>query len=61
MLKFVAFRPGFAASTVNEEGQTMAEYGVMLSVITLAVVTAISLLSDGVLNAIESVAAIFPG
>jgi Flp pilus assembly pilin Flp len=61
VLKLFAFRQGFAVSTVDEEGQTMAEYGVMLSVITLAVITAITLLSDSVLNAIESVTAILPG
>jgi len=55
------FRQVFAASSADEEGQTMAEYGVMLSVITLAVLTAISLLSGGVVNAIESVTAILPG
>jgi Flp pilus assembly pilin Flp len=61
VLKLLAFRHGFAAATVAEEGQTMAEYGVMLSVITLAVITAITLLSDSVLNAIENVTAILPG
>ena len=59
MLKL--FRQVFAASSADEEGQTMDEYGVMLSVITLAVLTAISLLSGGVVNAIESVTAILPG
>ncbi|MFL5977431.1 MAG: Flp family type IVb pilin [Gaiellaceae bacterium] len=44
-----------------EEGQTMAEYGVVLAVITLAVVAAISLLSDNVRNAIENVAGVLPG
>jgi Flp pilus assembly pilin Flp len=38
----------------------MAEYGVVLAVITLAVIAAISLLSDNVRNAIESVANILP-
>jgi Flp pilus assembly pilin Flp len=61
VLRLFAFRQGFAGLTVGEDGQTMAEYGVMLSVITLAVVTALSLLSNGVLNAIESVTAILPG
>lgn len=61
MLKPFDFRQGLAASTVDEAGQTMAEYGVMLSVITLAVITAITLLSDSVRNAIESVTAILPG
>ena len=44
----------------DESGQTMAEYGVVLAVITLAVVAAISLLSDNVRSAIESVANILP-
>ena len=45
----------------KEEGQTMAEYGVVLAVITIAVIGAITLLSDNVRNAIESVAGIMPG
>ena len=36
----------------------MAEYGVVLAVITLAVIGAITLLSDNVRSAIESVASI---
>ncbi len=66
MLKLFAFTQAFAASTVDalrrrEEGQTMAEYGVVLAVITLAVVAAITLLSDNVRNALEQVAGIMPG
>jgi Flp pilus assembly pilin Flp len=66
VLKLFAFTQAFAASTVDvlrrrEEGQTMAEYGVVLAVITLAVIAAISLLSDNVRNAIENVAGILPG
>ena len=38
----------------------MAEYGVVLAVITLAVVAAISLLSTNVQNAIEQVAGVLP-
>jgi Flp pilus assembly pilin Flp len=45
----------------KEEGQTMAEYGVVLAVITLAVIAAITLLSTNVRNAITSVANILPG
>jgi Flp pilus assembly pilin Flp len=45
----------------REEGQTMAEYGVVLAVITLAVIAAITLLSSNVRNAITSVANILPG
>jgi Flp pilus assembly pilin Flp len=39
----------------------MAEYGVVLAVITLAVIGAITLLSDNVRNALENVAGILPG
>jgi len=61
MLKFFAFVQVAADSLRRrEEGQTMAEYGVVLAVITLAVIGAITLLSDNVRNAIESVANILP-
>jgi Flp pilus assembly pilin Flp len=39
----------------------MAEYTVGLSVITIVVITAISLLSDHVLNTITGVANVLPG
>ena len=66
MLKLFAFTQTFVGSTVDalrrrEEGQTMAEYGVVLAVITLAVIGAITLLSDNVRNAIENVAGVMPG
>jgi Flp pilus assembly pilin Flp len=65
VLKLFAFTQAIAADAVDvlrrrEEGQTMAEYGVVLAVITLAVIAAISLLSTNVQNAIESVAGILP-
>jgi Flp pilus assembly pilin Flp len=61
VLKLFAFaQASLDALRRREEGQTMAEYGVVLAVITLAVVAAISLLSDNVRNAIESVANILP-
>ena len=65
MLKLFAFTQAFAASTLDalrrrEEGQTMAEYGVVLAVITIAVIGAITLLSGNVRNAIENVAGILP-
>ena len=63
--KLFAFAQAQTASAAElhkrEEGQTMAEYGVMLSVITLAVITAIALLSTNVVNAISSVANVLPG
>jgi Flp pilus assembly pilin Flp len=39
-----------------EEGQTMAEYGVVLAVITIGVFLALGLLSGNVTNAINTVA-----
>ena len=65
VLKLFAFTQVFATDVADalsrrEEGQTMAEYGVVLAVITLAVVAAITLLSDNVRSAIESVANILP-
>ena len=65
MLKLFAFTQAFAARIGDalrrrEEGQTMAEYGVVLAVITLAVVAAITLLSTNVQNAIEQVAGVLP-
>ena len=66
MLKLLAFAQAFAADAAGalrrrEEGQTMAEYGVVLSVITLAIIAAVSLLSTNVQNAIENVAGLLPG
>ena len=66
VLKLFAFTQAHIGSTVeslrrDEEGQTMAEYGVVLAVITIAVIGAITLLSDNVRNAIENVAGIMPG
>ena len=42
----------------REEGQTMAEYGVVLAVITIAVFGALALLSGNIVNAINRVAAV---
>lgn len=42
----------------DEEGQTMAEYAVVLAVITLVVVAALGLLSDSIGAALSSVTAI---
>src|ERR1044072_3660299 len=61
MLKLFTFVQVAADSLrKREEGQTMAEYGVVLAVITLAVIGAITLLSDNVRAAIENVAGIVP-
>jgi len=39
----------------KEEGQTMAEYGVVLAVITLGIVVTLGLLSGGIRGALNSV------
>jgi Flp pilus assembly pilin Flp len=44
----------------REEGQTMAEYGVVLAVIALAVIVAFTALSGGISHAINNVAKVLP-
>jgi Flp pilus assembly pilin Flp len=44
----------------NEQGQTMAEYGVVLAVITIAVVGVFTALSGGIQNAINNVVGLLP-
>jgi Flp pilus assembly pilin Flp len=62
VLNPLVFTRAFAAALRRrEDGQTMAEYGVVLSVITLAVIASITLLSDNVLSALLSVASVLPG
>ena len=45
----------------REDGQTMAEYGVVLGLITLGIVTALAFYADKMRLAFERVAEIFPG
>jgi Flp pilus assembly pilin Flp len=45
---------------VDERGQTMAEYGVILALITLAVLGSMTLLGGNISSALTSVAGIFP-
>lgn len=62
MLNSLASTRAFAVALGRgEDGQTMAEYGVVLSVITLLVIGSITLLSDNVVSALESVASVLPG
>jgi Flp pilus assembly pilin Flp len=65
MLKLIAFAQSWAMDAAEslqnrEEGQTMAESGVVLAVITLVVVVAITTLSGAIKGAIDSVTAILP-
>jgi Flp pilus assembly pilin Flp len=45
----------------KEDGQTMAEYGVVLAVITIAAVGALTLLSGGITKAIGNVTSVITG
>jgi Flp pilus assembly pilin Flp len=51
----------FRASCKRDDGQTMAEYGVVLAVITAASVWVFTALSGGVEGAINRVIGFFPG
>jgi Flp pilus assembly pilin Flp len=44
----------------TEQGQTMAEYSVVLSVITIGCITAIALLATGVVGAFARAAGLIP-
>jgi len=48
------------APLFEERGQTMAEYGVMLALVTLAVVGAMTTLSGNISGAFTSIAGILP-
>ena len=61
MLKFFAWAQVLATESVDslrrrEEGQTMAEYAVVLAVVTALVIGSITLLSGNVKTAITNVA-----
>ena len=45
----------------REEGQTMAEYGVVLAVIAVVIVGALTLLSGGIANALGKVTTVLNG
>jgi Flp pilus assembly pilin Flp len=54
--KLYAYMGGFAAAARNDEsGQTMAEYAVVLAVITVAILVTLGLLSDGINGTLSSV------
>jgi Flp pilus assembly pilin Flp len=61
VLKPCASTEALAAPRRREDGRTMAEHGVVLSVITLLVIGSITLLSDNVVSALQSVASVLPG
>jgi Flp pilus assembly pilin Flp len=57
----LVLKPFVITQAFREEGQTMAEYGVLLAVVTLAVVASLTLLSGNLRAAFESIAGILPG
>jgi len=50
----------FASLDRDESGQTMAEYGIVLALITLVVVASLTLLSDNISSALTNVANLLP-
>jgi Flp pilus assembly pilin Flp len=56
MLKLFVAMQNWIAVAKDEKGQTMAEYGVVLAVITIGVVVALGLLSGKISTAINTVA-----
>jgi Flp pilus assembly pilin Flp len=57
MLLFLSY---LRARVAHEAGQTMAEYAVVLAVVTLLVLGALTALSGGISNALTNVKAILP-
>jgi Flp pilus assembly pilin Flp len=56
MTRFYAFLQSFvAASRDSEAGQTMAEYAVVLAVITVAIIATLGFLAGGINSALNSV------
>ena len=61
MVKFLSSLKLAACSLGEREGgQTMAEYGVVLAVIVIAVIGAITLLAGNVSSALDAVAGVLP-
>jgi Flp pilus assembly pilin Flp len=61
MLKlFVAAQNAWFSLREKEEGQTMAEYGVVLAVITIGAVAVFTALSGGITGAINKVIGLLP-
>ena len=56
MPTFTALKELLSLLRRREEGQTMAEYGIVLAVITIAAIAVFTLLSGGIQNAVSTVA-----
>jgi Flp pilus assembly pilin Flp len=56
MIKYYAFFQSFLAhARESEKGQTMAEYAVVLAVITVAIIGVLGFLAGGIKNSLNSV------
>ena len=53
-------KDGLAGRWRDDHGQTMAEYGVVLAVISIAVVIAFTALSGGISNAVDNATGLLP-
>jgi Flp pilus assembly pilin Flp len=60
VLSFSRKNEDTSSSLVSEDGQTMAEYGVVLAVITVAFVGVFTALSGGVIGALNRVIGFLP-
>ena len=63
MLKYFVAVQSYAMNAFDElrtreDGQTMAEYGVVLAVIAVGIITALTLLAGGIENALTKVTAV---
>lgn len=63
MLKYFVAIQSYAMNAVDdlrnrEDGQTMAEYGVVLAVIAVGIIVALTALSGGITNALNKVTAV---
>jgi Flp pilus assembly pilin Flp len=61
MLKPYVALTNFIAASRREDGQTMAEYGVVLAVIALGIIVALGFLSGAISAALDRVTAILEG
>ena len=59
-MTFTDLKELFSLLHQREEGQTMAEYGVVLAVITIGAVGVFTLLSGGITGAINKVIGLLP-
>ena len=59
-MTFTDLKELFSLLRQREEGQTMAEYGVVLAVITIGAVGVFTLLSGGITGAINKVIGLLP-